>query len=113
MKKQIIYGILAIAGLCLTWYHNIQFMQIHGASDIGAFIKACTVNHAASSISWDVTISAIAFLTWANIEAKRLQMKHWWAYLVLTLGVAMAFGFPLFLLMRERRLTQLKAAAGT
>ena len=111
MKKQIIYGVLAIAGICLTWYHNIQFAIENGSMNMGDFIAACFVNHAAGSIAWDVTIAAITFLTWSNIECKRLQMqKIWWGILVITCGGALACGFPLFLLLRERRLLSLKTA---
>lgn len=111
MKKQIIYGVLALLGITLTWYHNIQFAMAHGSLALDQFIVDCFVNHAASSIAWDVTIAAIAFLTWSNIEAKRLQMKGWIAFPFLTLGIALAFAFPLFLLLRERHLAQLKTAA--
>ena len=111
MKKQIIYGVLAILGISLTWYHNIQFAQVTGSMDLMAFIDALWVNHATSSITWDVTISAIAFLTWANIECKRLQMKNvWWVILVVTCGGAMACGLPLFLLLRERKLASQHAS---
>lgn len=111
MKKQIIYGVLALLGITLTWYYNIQFALQYGAMDMGQFIADCFVNHAASSISWDVIIAAATFLTWSNIEAKRLQMKHWWLIPILTLGIALAFAFPLFLLLRERHLAAQKAAA--
>ncbi len=110
MKKQIIYGVLALLGISLTWYHNIQFAIQHGSMDMGIFIAECFSNHAASSISWDVTIAAIAFLTWSNVESKRLQMKGWPVIAVLTLGVAFAFAFPLFLLLRERHLAKQKTA---
>lgn len=111
MKKQMIYGVLAIAGLCLTWYHNIQFMLANGIDSGSGFITACFVNHASSSIAWDVTIAAAAFLTWSNIEVRRLQMKRWWPYPIITLGIALAFAFPLFLLLRERHLAARKAAS--
>ena len=110
MKTQIIYGILALLGISLTWYHNIHFAMEHGGMDMGRFIADCFVNHAASSISWDVAIAAATFLTWSNVEARRLQMKHWWLIPILTLGIALAFAFPLFLLLRERHLAAQKVA---
>lgn len=110
MKKQIIYGVLALLGITLTWYHNIQFGLQHGSFSLATFIAECFVNHAASSITWDVTIAAATFLTWSNIEAKRLQMKGWIVIPFITLGIALAFAFPLFLLLRERHLARLKAA---
>lgn len=111
MKKQVFYGVLALAGISLTWYYNIQFALQHGSMDMTVFIAECFANHAASSISWDVTIAAIAFLTWSNIESKRLQMRGWPIIAVLTLGVALAFAFPLFLLLRERQLEKHKSTA--
>ena len=108
MNKQIIYGVLALLGLSLTWYHNIQFGLQHGSMDMGLFIAECFANHAASSISWDVTIAAITFLIWSFTESKRLGMKSWPLIVPLTLGIAFAFAFPLFLLLRERRLAAQK-----
>jgi hypothetical protein len=110
MTKQIFYGVLALLGITLTWYYNIQFAVQHGSMDMEIFIAECFANYAASSISWDVTIAAIAFLMWSNVESKRLQMKGWPIIAVLTLGVALAFAFPLFLLLRERHLAKQKTA---
>jgi hypothetical protein len=103
-KKERIYALLALAGITLTWYHNLQFMQTTGSLDIRDFIAACFVNHAAASIAWDVSIAAATFLTWSYVEARRLQMPRWWLIPLLTFGIALAFSFPLFLLLRERRL---------
>jgi hypothetical protein len=103
-KKERVYVILAAAGLVLTWYHNLNFLMETGSVDIRDFILACFVNHASASIAWDVSIAAATFLTWSYVEARRLQMPRWWLMPVLTLGVALAFAFPLFLLLRERRL---------
>lgn len=109
MKKQVLYAVLALLGITLTWYHNIQFtLQQGGEFSALVFIADCFVNHAASSIAWDVTIAAITFLVWSNIEARRLQMKGWILIPFLTLGIALAFAFPLFLLLRERHLASAK-----
>lgn len=112
MKKQFIYGVLALLGITLTWYHNIQFAIENGSMNMGDFIAQCFVNHAASSLAWDVTIAAITFLTWAFVECRRLQMmKVYGPILLITCLGALACGFPLFLLLRERHLAKLKAAA--
>ena len=103
-KKEYVYAVLAVAGLVLTWYHNLHFLADTGSLDIRDFIAACFVNHASASIAWDVSIAAATFLTWSYVEARRLQMTRWWLIPVLTFGVALAFAFPLFLLLRERKL---------
>ena len=56
-------------------------------------------------------IAAIAGFTWILIEARRLQMKHSWLYLLTGCCVAFAFAFPLFLFMRERHLLAQKINA--
>lgn len=103
-KKEVAYAALAMAGLVLTWYHNLHFLAETGSIDIRDFIIACFVNHASASIAWDVSIAAATFLTWSYIEAKRLQMSRWWLMPLFTFGIALAFAFPLFLLLRERRI---------
>lgn len=110
MKKQVIYGVLALLGLGLTWYNNIMFAFDVGGFSLTQFVADCFVNHASSSISWDVTIAAITFLVWSQGEARRIQYKGWWLIPVLTVAVALAFAFPLFLLLRERHLAQARAA---
>ena len=105
--RQAIYLALAVLGLCLTWFHNVAFMQENGgAFALGAFIDGVFANHASSSIGWDITIACTAFIIWLLHEAKRIGMAHAWIYVVLTFGVAFAFAGPLFLFMRERHLAR-------
>lgn len=104
-KRQLIYLGLAIAGLCMTWYHNIAFMQeTGGAFALQPFIDGVFANHASSSIGWDITIACAAFITWMIHESRRIGMKHTWVYIVLTFCVAFAFAGPLYLFMRDRHL---------
>ena len=108
--RTVVYGLLTIAGAAVTWYFNIRFMlDAGGTFSLAAFIREGFANPAAASLASDVSICAIAFLVWLPFEARRLMMRRWWVYAVLTLGVAFACAFPLFLLMRERRLQQLQA----
>ena len=103
--RQIVYLVLAVLGLILTWTFNLRFMeQSGGAFDAVAFVKAGYVNPAAASLSNDLLVALATFLVWSFAEARRLHMRHWWAVPVLCFGVAFAFAFPLFLFFRERRL---------
>jgi hypothetical protein len=103
--RQIVYLVLAAAGLVLTWTFNLRFMaESGGAFDAVAFVKAGYVNPAAASLSNDLLVALATFLVWSFAEARRLRMRHWWAVPVLCFGVAFAFAFPLFLFFRERRL---------
>lgn len=100
--RQTLYLALAVVGLCLTWYHNIQF-ALSGAEPLD-FIRQALASHASSSLTLDVAVAALTFLTWMWHEAGRLGMPGRGWYVILTLFVALAFAFPFFLFMRERRL---------
>lgn len=110
---QLIYAICAVAGVVLTWYFNIQFSIEHGGFSLMTYISENYVNNASASITNDLLVVVAAFLIWSYVEAQRLQMSHWWFYLILTFVVAIAFTLPLFLLNRERRLQEIaKNACG-
>jgi hypothetical protein len=104
--RQLAYAALAAIGLVATWYFNLQFMEESGGSFSAVeFVRAGYANSAASSLSNDLLVGTAAFTLWSFVEARRLGMRRWWIYPVLTFGVAFAFAFPLFLFVRERRLT--------
>jgi hypothetical protein len=98
--RQWLYLTLAIAGLILTWYHNIAFALDGGG--LVAFVQQGLVNHASSSLTLDVTVAAVTFAVWMWHETRRLGMPGRWLYLLATFGIAVAFAFPFFLFMRER-----------
>jgi hypothetical protein len=102
--RQIIYGITAVVGVIATWYYNILFITEHGGFSLSQFLQATNANPAASSISKDILVAVFAFLFWSYFEARQLKMRHWWLYAISTFVIALAFTFPLFLLMRERKL---------
>ncbi|MFG0219286.1 DUF2834 domain-containing protein, partial [Streptococcus suis] len=64
-----------------------------------------TSGPAVSSITVDLLVVAVAGSIFLLVEARRLGMRHAWLYVVLSGLTAFAFTFPLFLAMRERRLT--------
>ena len=107
--RQTVYAALAAIGLLATWYFNLAFMAESGGSfDVADFVAAGYANNAAASLSNDLAVATLAFLFWSFLEARRVGMRHWWAYVVLTFAVAFAVAFPLFLLMRDRRLEALR-----
>jgi len=104
MKYKHIYLILALLGLCSTWFFNIQFFLSETDSSMLNFIAQTGTTFPAKSINADITVVAFAFLAWYIPEARSLKMKHWWAFIPLTFGVALAFAFPLFLYFRACKL---------
>lgn len=109
-SKQMVFLIFTLLGILSTWYYNLQFMSDNG-TDIRDFIAAATSNDAARSIAIDIMIFGYAFLFWSFQEAKKLKMKNWWMYPLLSCVVAIAFAAPLFLFMREKKLSGMEVSS--
>jgi hypothetical protein len=101
------YLALAIAGLIGTWIFNaLAIVQLRDY--LGDLV---TSGPAVSSITIDLLVVALAGCVFIVVEARRLRMRRAWLYIVLSGVTAFAFTFPLFLAMRQRRLTQLARAS--
>jgi len=111
--RSTIFLVTAIVGVMVTWYFNIQFMIETGGFSAVGFIGACYVNSASTSISNDLLVAVFTFLFWSYSEAKRLGMKNWWVYVVLTFGIAVAFAFPFFMFMREKAIASIGDVDGS
>jgi len=99
---------LAVAGAILPWLANLAFIRDYGGSfDLGLFVQLANANPAASSLSRDLAIGATAVVIWMVQESRRLQMRGLTWVLLSCVTLAFAFGAPLFLYLRERRLEEL------
>jgi hypothetical protein len=108
-----LYLLLAIAGGILPWLANLAFMREHGPSfDISLFVSLANANPAAQSLSRDLAIAATAVTIWMVNEGRRLKMRGLPWVLLSCVTIAFAFGAPMFLHMRERRLRELESGAG-
>jgi Terpene cyclase DEP1 len=106
---RILYFVLAVAGVVMTWYYNLQFLRESGGSfDLVAFMAAGATNAASRSLSWDLTIACLAGLIWIFYESRRLRLRFFWIYIILAFGVAWAFAFPLFLFVRQGKLESMQ-----
>jgi len=104
--KQIFYGVMAVVGICVTWYFNLQAIGADPNFDYSAFVSDNYVNPSSASIFNDILVVVFVYWFWSFFEARKLGMKHWWIHVPLTIFVAIAFSFPLFLLLRERALNR-------
>ena len=98
-RMQWLYGCLMLIGLGSTWYFNVQF-ALSGNISVQAFLQALNTP-AAATLTADAVVGATVFLVWMIPEARRLNMANRWLYPLVTLCVAFAFGFPLFMYVRE------------
>ncbi len=96
-----VYLTLSIIGLVSAWVLN-GIVAVTGQDYLGAWFG--------TAVDWvlsaDLTIVAIAAVVFMIVEARRIGMKRVWLYILLSGITAMAFTFPLFLAMRERRLSE-------
>jgi len=95
----ITYLTLAIAGLVTAMVFN-GIAVMTGADYAGAWFG--------TAVDWvlsaDLTVVALAAVVFMLSEGKRLGMRRVWLCIALSFVTAMAFTFPLFLAMRERKL---------
>jgi hypothetical protein len=97
---EVTYFVIAGLGLIITAVFNVQG-TVQGLGNPFAIWFA---NATASSLAVDLLIVASAASIFIIIEGKRLEMKRPWLYVAVSFVTAVAFAFPLFLAMRERRI---------
>jgi hypothetical protein len=103
-----IYLALAVAGAVLPWLANLAFIRSTGQPfDLILFVQQANANPAAQSLSRDLAVGATAVTIWMVVESRRLKMRGLVWVLLSCVTVAFAFGAPLFLHLRERRLQEL------
>jgi hypothetical protein len=109
-NKHYFYLLLTIFGGGLTFYFAVLGIIEHkGEFDSIEFITSTwTDSYYAKSLTFDFWTGTIAGTFFIIIEGLRLKLKRIWLYLFLTGFVAYAFGFPLFLFMRELQLRRQK-----
>jgi len=101
-----VYLAVALIGLVGTAWFNVRSV-LEPSGD--AFFAAWFANPAVSSLAWDLLAAASAASIFIILEGRRLGIRWYWAYVVLSFVTAVGFTFPLFLAVRERRLAHLEA----
>ena len=102
LKK--IYIACCVLGILLPYSQFLPWVFDHGLSPI-LFVSEITESRVAAFAWFDVIISAVALLTFAGVESRRLGMKHLWITWLAALTVGVSLGLPLFLLIREYHLS--------
>ena len=91
---------LAVIGFIGPYYFFLQVRQF----DLFELFQLFSASRILSGVAMDLLVSVIVFWYFMFTEARKLQMKNPWVYLLATLLVGLSFALPLFLYFRERKL---------
>lgn len=99
-SRSITYLLLAIAGLVGTWYFNFLAIQ-QGRY----FFADWSSTPAVSSATTDLFVVATVASVFIFLEGRKHKIKYWWVFILGSFVTAIAFTFPLFLAIRERKMS--------
>jgi hypothetical protein len=100
-----VLALMALFALYGTWSQNLAyFANGGGPAAFGAFVVDAKVNPASRSLGVDIAVVFYAACVFMVVEARKLGIRFVWAYVMLGLLVAISVTFPIFLIVRERRL---------
>ena len=102
------YALIALVALIATWSENLAYFR--AVTDffpaLGAFLHDTTVTPASRSITIDIGLFFLSAAIFMVIEARKYGIRFVWLYIFVGLFVAISVAFPLFLIARERKLTE-------
>ena len=107
--KLAIYGTTSLAGIIWPFYFINQFINLvrngnikGSVIDIGnAFFDDAWITPTSGFISADTVILLIAIFVFFAAEGRRLKLRLWGVYFLLTFMISLAFSFGLFMFIRE------------
>ena len=99
-----IFGAIAALALVGTWGNNRHYLDDGLVTAFKNFAKGTTDNPASRSITVDLFFLALAVMVWMVFEARRLEMRFVWLYVLFGFLVAVSVTVPLFFAVRERTL---------
>jgi uncharacterized membrane protein len=104
--QEIVYAVLALAGLAGTWAQGIGYLELGFAGGTVQFWKDAFASPAATFLAVDVLILGAAVYLWIFSEGRRVGIAAGWLWACLLCGllIAISFAVPAFLALRHRKL---------
>jgi Terpene cyclase DEP1 len=106
------YALIALAALPATWINNLSFMTQTDNNSFVDFFRAAYANAAGASLSNDLFLLAFAACVFMAIEGRRVGIRYTWLYISLSALVAISVTFPLFLLVRQIKISNQQSSQG-
>ncbi len=110
------YGIIGLIAIVGTWGNVIGLLGEYGfLNGTLKFWQDVLVNESSRFITIDVLFLGLAVVVWMVLEARRLQIRGVWLYVVFGFLIAISLAFPLFMIHREVKLAAMEpgTAGGT
>ncbi|HXI85995.1 MAG TPA: DUF2834 domain-containing protein [Parvularculaceae bacterium] len=106
------FGLVALVALIGTWSQNLHYFEEGaGPGAFARFIVDLKANPATRSISIDIGLFFLAAAAFMVIEARRLNIRFVWLYILGGLLIAISVTFPLFLAARQAKIGETAAGA--
>jgi hypothetical protein len=103
-RTQRLYLALCVAGTVLPCWQFLPFVRDHGL-DMRLFMAQLFATPVSGFFGMDVIVSSIVLWLFVLTEGPRVGVRHRWAPIVANLAVGVSLGLPLFLYLRERRIS--------
>ncbi len=103
MKLRHLYLVLCVVGAVLPYTLFAPWLLEHGL-DLPLFFSELFSTRIGGLSGLDVLASGITLFVFIWTEGRRLQVGKLWLPVLVTLGVGVSCGLPLFLYMRQCRL---------
>ncbi len=100
------YSLIALVALPATWLNNLAFMTQPDRASFMDFFRAAYVNAAAASLANDLILVSFAACIFMAIEGRRIGIRYFWLYIIMSAIIAVSVTFPLFLLARHIKVTK-------
>lgn len=105
----LVYAAIAVIALIVTQVNNVAFFLQPQNGGLVGWIAALYANPAVASFTNDVILYCVAGYLFMVVEARRLGIRHVWAYLLLSSFGAVSVMFPLFLIARQYEMARKRA----
>lgn len=106
-----IYAVIAIVSIIATWSNNVAaFVSQPETRTIEGLYHALYVNYATASFINDLFGLTIAASVFIVVEGRKLRIRYYLLYVLLSGPTAISFTFPLFLIARQMKLAQQRAS---
>jgi len=98
------YAVIAAVALVGTQWALVEGIRATEGSFAKQMWADLTANPTVVFTTIDLFMVFFAAFIFMVVEGRRVRLRSWWLYPLLSVGIGVSFGFPLFLLARRLRI---------